>query len=121
MFSLANLGQLADVRRGLVWSPDELRHQIACSRHSLQRAGVARYDKVVIAHGGTPEFFADLFAAWSLGACCVCINASLSAAMAGADIADDAGIGWLAGAVLPICGDGASGRRIISHRILRVI
>jgi acyl-coenzyme A synthetase/AMP-(fatty) acid ligase len=78
MFSLAKLGQVADVRRGLVWSPDELRQQIACSRRSLQRAGVARYDKVVIAHGGTPEFFADLFAVWSLGACCVCVNASLT-------------------------------------------
>jgi acyl-coenzyme A synthetase/AMP-(fatty) acid ligase len=78
MFSLAKLGQVADVRRGLVWSPDELRQQIAGSRRSLQRAGVARYDKVVIAHGGTPEFFADLFAAWSLGACCVCVNASLT-------------------------------------------
>ena len=78
MFSLADLWQVADIRRGLVWSPDELRQQIACSRNSLQQAGVARYDKVVIAHGGTPEFFADLFAAWSLGACCVCVNASLT-------------------------------------------
>ena len=25
MFSLADLGQVADIRRGLVWSPDELR------------------------------------------------------------------------------------------------
>ena len=78
MFALADLGQVADVRRGVVWSPDELRHQVACSRNSLQQAGVARHDRVVIAHGGTPEFFADLFAVWSLGACCVCVNASLT-------------------------------------------
>ena len=32
MFSLARFGQVADVRRLLVWSPDELRHQIGCSR-----------------------------------------------------------------------------------------
>ena len=76
--TLASLGQITDVRRGLVWSPDELRHQIACSRSRLEKLGIARHDRVVIAHGGTPEFFADLFAAWSLGACCVCINASLT-------------------------------------------
>ncbi len=78
MFTLADLGQITDVRRGLVWSPDELRYQIACSRSRLEALGIARHDRIVIAHGGTPEFFADLFAAWSLGACCVCLNVSLT-------------------------------------------
>jgi acyl-CoA synthetase (AMP-forming)/AMP-acid ligase II len=31
---------------------------------------------VLIGHGGTPEFFADLLALWSLGACAVCIAPS---------------------------------------------
>jgi acyl-coenzyme A synthetase/AMP-(fatty) acid ligase len=78
MFSLQALGSLTDVVSGVPWTPDDLRHQIALRMGSLAAHGVSRHDRVIIAHGGTPDFFADLFAAWSLGACCVCINPSLT-------------------------------------------
>lgn len=35
---------------------------------------------MVIAHGGTPEFFADPFAVWSLGACAACVNSAATEA-----------------------------------------
>jgi acyl-coenzyme A synthetase/AMP-(fatty) acid ligase len=78
MLSLDQLGTIVDVRSGTAWGPAELQRQIALRRHAIESAGVGRGDRVVIAHGGTPGFFADLFAAWSLGACCACINPALT-------------------------------------------
>jgi len=78
MFSIKDLGHITDVRNGAVWTPEELRGQIGRRIARLNELGVMRNDRVVIAHGGTPEFFADLFAAWSLGAYCVCVNPTLT-------------------------------------------
>lgn len=78
MFSIKDLGHITDVRSGVVWTPEELRRHIAHRLGRLNTLGVMRNDRVVIAHEGTPDFFADLFAAWSVGACCVCINPSLT-------------------------------------------
>lgn len=78
MFNLDKLGSITDVRSGVQWTPGEFRDQVARSRGTLEKAGVSRHGRVVVAHGGTPDFFADLFAAWSLGACCACINPALT-------------------------------------------
>lgn len=45
----------------------------------LAGLGVGRGERVIIAHGGTPSFFADLFAVWHLGASAVCANPTLTA------------------------------------------
>jgi acyl-CoA synthetase (AMP-forming)/AMP-acid ligase II len=78
MFPISKLGRITDVRRDVHWSANELRENIALRKGALEALGVRHHDRVVIAHGGTPDFFADLFAAWSLGACCVCVNPSLT-------------------------------------------
>jgi len=78
MFSIDKLGRITDVRSGVLWTANELRENIALRKGALEALGVRRHDRVVIAHGGTPDFFADLFAVWSLGACCVCVNPSLT-------------------------------------------
>lgn len=78
MFFIKDLGHITDVRSGAVWTPEELYRHIARRLARVITLGVKRNDRVVIAHGGTPDFFADLFAAWSAGACCVCINPSLT-------------------------------------------
>ena len=78
MFSVKDLGAITDVVSGVTWTAADLRKQIALRRSRLETHGVTRHERVVIAHGGTPDFFADLFAAWSLGACCVCVNPALT-------------------------------------------
>jgi acyl-CoA synthetase (AMP-forming)/AMP-acid ligase II len=78
MFSINKLGRITDIRNDVHWNASELRENIARRKGALEALGVRHHDRVVIAHGGTPEFFADLFASWSLGACCVCVNPSLT-------------------------------------------
>jgi acyl-CoA synthetase (AMP-forming)/AMP-acid ligase II len=76
--SIETLGAVTDVHRGLTWSAGDLRDEISRRRAVLAAAGVAPGQRVIIAHGGTPEFFGDLFAIWSLGAAAVCLNPTLT-------------------------------------------
>ena len=66
------------MRSGECWTSETLLSQIARRRQRLASFGVTNGTRIVIAHGGTPAFFADLFAGWSLGACCVCVNPFLA-------------------------------------------
>jgi oxalate---CoA ligase len=75
---LDRLGALHDLARDRRWTPAELCAAFAARRERLAAAGVGPGTRVVIAHGGTPEFFADLFAVWSLEACAACVNGALT-------------------------------------------
>lgn len=43
----------------------------------LLRMGLGVGDRILIAHGDSLEFFADLLSVWEIGACAVCIDPSL--------------------------------------------
>lgn len=78
MFDLSALGSITDLKNGRSYSSDELRQMIAVRHEKLLSVDISRQDKVIIAHGGTAYFFADLLALWSLGVCAVCVNPTLT-------------------------------------------
>lgn len=78
MCKFSQLGSITDIHRGTTWSPQEFAYQISHRLNKLSALGIKQKSHVVIAHGNTPEFFADLFACWSLGACCICTNPALT-------------------------------------------
>jgi len=68
------VGRIIDARSGDVTSPAGLATEIEQRAGRLAAAGVGRGDRVIIRHGGTAVFFADLFAVWRVGACACCVN-----------------------------------------------
>ena len=77
--NLVRLGAITDLRRSDVWPAPKLAAEVARRARVLAGLGVCSGRHVVIAHGGTPDFFADLLAVWWRGACAVCVNARLTA------------------------------------------
>jgi oxalate---CoA ligase len=70
---------------GTIVNPDEtvcegrsLLNKAQCRANALTKMDVGQAERVVISHGGTDEFFADLYAVWRVGACAVCVNEAIS-------------------------------------------
>ncbi len=74
----ASLGQVKRAGKGDTWQADRLGAEIGMRAARLRGLQIGVRDKVLIAHGGTPEFFADLLAVWEVGACAVCVNPMLT-------------------------------------------
>ena len=72
-------GSVTDLLTGESLSGAALLAETSRRAAVLAGLGVGRGERVVIAHGGTPSFFADLFAVWHLGAAAVCANPTLTA------------------------------------------
>lgn len=73
-------GSITDWRSGETWEASRIAGQAAARSAMLRENGAKPGERVVIAHGGTPAFFADLFGVWQSGACAVCINPATTAA-----------------------------------------
>lgn len=71
---LQAIGSFSDWRTGETWSGERIRNEAISTYERLQSTGVGPGRHVVITHGGTPAFFADLLAVWRAGACAVCLN-----------------------------------------------
>jgi acyl-coenzyme A synthetase/AMP-(fatty) acid ligase len=70
---------LTDLRTGETWAPERFSEEIDRRVAFLLERGLGPSPRVLIAHGGTPAFLADLYAVWHLGACAACVDSSLSA------------------------------------------
>ena len=76
--SRKSLGALTHVATGERWEATRLASEIDTRATCLRRSGIGRRDNVLLAHGGTPEFFVDLLAIWEVGACAVCVNPAIT-------------------------------------------
>lgn len=78
-FDLQRTGSIVDAQRGSGWTADDLRRAVAAKAEGLKTAGIGSGSAVVVAHGGTPAFFADLFAVWAVGGVAACVNPASTA------------------------------------------
>jgi acyl-coenzyme A synthetase/AMP-(fatty) acid ligase len=78
MISLLNIGSVTEVLTETTWTGGQIRVGVRKRAAFLQKNGVLPKDIVLIKHGGTPAFFADLFAVWSCGATAACLNPGIS-------------------------------------------
>jgi len=75
---VSEFGSIVHVDEDDTWSPERLKDEVARRLPLLRRLGVAPGRRVLIFHGGSGEFFADLFAVWHLGGCAACLNPALT-------------------------------------------
>jgi acyl-coenzyme A synthetase/AMP-(fatty) acid ligase len=79
LFELADLGGIHDARLGVRWDRAQLASEVSNRATALVAAGISADSTLIIAHAASAGFFADLFAAWSLGCTAACIDPGLTA------------------------------------------
>ena len=78
IFSSAGVGHITDLVSGVSWAPEKLQTETGRRAAFLQSEGIGAGDIVLITHGGSLHFFADLLALWATGACAACLNPTLT-------------------------------------------
>jgi oxalate---CoA ligase len=78
MTFLEQFGAINDVGLGVRWDAVSFKSQVDRRAVLLSKIGISRGSKVAILHGGTACLFADLFAAWMVGATAICLDPSLT-------------------------------------------
>jgi oxalate---CoA ligase len=76
--SLFRRGSIEDVELGLRWDPAVLVDEVTRRAAFLSQMGIGRGSKVAIAHSNSAQFFADLFAVWTVGATAACLDSALT-------------------------------------------
>lgn len=71
-------GTIVDKTSGLTWDSRTLTEAVGTRAIALAKAGASPGATVAITHGGTAQFFADLFATWSCGAAAACLDPTLT-------------------------------------------
>jgi acyl-CoA synthetase (AMP-forming)/AMP-acid ligase II len=77
--SLESLGSVTEWQSGKTTDGARLRADAARVAAALAERGIRSGDKVLIYHGGSARFFADLFGVWRAGAAAACLNPGLKA------------------------------------------
>jgi oxalate---CoA ligase len=68
-------GNLIEPLTGRRWTPADTHMRVEARIGAYAAAGLSRGDRVFIHFGNCPEFFAELLAVWTLGACAIPIDA----------------------------------------------
>jgi acyl-CoA synthetase (AMP-forming)/AMP-acid ligase II len=76
---IQQFGTIHDTALDLRWDAAALDHEVERRAAVLTDRGVGRGATVLIGHGGSARFFADLFAIWSVGATAACLDPALTA------------------------------------------
>ena len=74
----STLGGIRDVGLGINWDATTLRNEIDRRAAILSAMGIGRGHVVVISHGGSARFFADLLSTWRVGATAACLDSTLT-------------------------------------------
>ena len=77
IFKVDDLGKIINGVSGEIWEKEKLASEIKKRTSYLLNNDIGENSKLILAHGGTAEFFADLFSAWNLGALVACVNPGL--------------------------------------------
>lgn len=77
---LTDLGPVTDGVTGEHWDAEVLRDQIRRRAAGFAARGIGPGGRVLLLHGNTPGFLADLFAVWACGAAAACADALLGPA-----------------------------------------
>jgi len=72
------LGTVTEYLTGEIWNVERMTDAISRTVAALRNRDIGRGDKVLIFHGSSGAFFADLFAVWQTGAAAACLNSGLS-------------------------------------------
>jgi oxalate---CoA ligase len=75
---LNQFGSVEDCSLSVRWDAAALAAQVERRAVALSQIGIGRASVVAISHGGGVHFFADLFAAWTVGATVACLDSSLT-------------------------------------------
>lgn len=78
MLTELRFGALTEPLTGRHWAPAAVLDHYRRRRGFYARHGLAAGDRVFVHYGNTPEFFVDVAALWSLGACVVPIDPRLT-------------------------------------------
>ncbi len=73
------VGTLTEPLSGRQWDPPEITRQVQLREAAFLSDGIQPGDRVLIHFGNSLEFFAELLAAWRVGACAVPVDARLTA------------------------------------------
>ena len=78
MRSFNQFGSIQDIGLDLRWSTALLARQVNRRAELLSKISIQPGSVVVILHGGSVHFFADLFATWMVGATAACVDSTIT-------------------------------------------
>ena len=78
MRSFNQFGSIQDIGLDLRWSTALLARQVNCRAELLSKISLQPGSVVLILHGGSVHFFADLFATWMVGATAACVDLTIT-------------------------------------------